>query len=357
MRKMMILILAALFLGSVATVTSTTSMAAEQAKPITLTAAFPQPDPSFLSEQYKWWANEFGKRTGGKVTIKSHWMQSLVKYKDALPSVQSRFVDIAYLGAVYHPSNLPYFMMVDTLYNCDEDYVAAMLAVFDTVENEPHVKAEMEKNKIVMLANYHGGQCQFGSKKCISSVKDLQKKSIRTMGGVRAEFHKALGATPVPLIMTDIYEAVDRGTIDMWADVGIMPVHIDKISQVAPCVFMASYGSPLCYGVFMNADVFKSLPKDVQEMIPKLRRDFGIRFAQTLMELEESFFKEDEKKYGVKRIYPSAEDKKVLREAGQKANETFIKQQEAGGHKGAGDVVAYYTKALKKYEAERAKKK
>ena len=32
-------------------------------------------------------------------------------------------------------------------------------------------------------------------------------------------------------------------------------------------MFMANYGTPLCYGVFMNLDVFKSLPKDIQEMI------------------------------------------------------------------------------------------
>ena len=63
-----------------------------------------------------------------------------------------------------------------------------------------------------------------GFKKCINSVKELRGMSVRTMGGVRAEFLKQLGANPVNLVITDVYEAVDRGMIHAWADAALAPL-------------------------------------------------------------------------------------------------------------------------------------
>jgi TRAP-type C4-dicarboxylate transport system substrate-binding protein len=353
----MVLILAGLVLGGAAALLSTTSMAAEQAKPIILTWSAPQPEIGFLGDQYKWYANEFEKRAGGRVRIKIHWDQSLAKYKDALPAVQNRTADIAFLGANYHLSQLPLYAMIDTIYNCHEDYVAATLASIDTAENEPNVKAELERQKIVLVAPYLGGALQMGFKKCINSLQDVKGMAIRTQGGIRAEFLRQLGANPVPMVSTDMYEALRKGTIDAWADGGIMPAHSHKIPEVAKCIYMINSGTPAAFGVFMNLDVFKSLPKDIQEMISKLNREFGVRYAEALMEVEPKLLQENEKKHDLKIMYPSPEDQNILFEAGRKANEIFVKQQESAGHTAAADVVSFYSNRLKKYEDERTKKK
>ena len=75
------------------------------------------------------------------------------------------------------------------------------------------------------------------------------------------------------------------------------------------------------------------------------------------MKTEAETILEWETKFGVKKMYPSPEDQKILFEAGRKANEVFIKQQESAGHAAAGKVLNYYVSAMKKYEDERAKKK
>jgi len=322
-----------------------------------LTWSAPQPEIGFLGDQYKWYAKQFENRTGGRAVIQIHWDQSLAKYKDALPAVQNRTTDIAFLGANYHLSQLPLYAMIDTIYNCHEDYVAATLASIDTAENEPNVKAELERQKIVLVAPYMGGALQMGFKKCINSLQDVKGMSIRTQGGIRAEFLRHLGANPVPLLSTEIYEAMRKGTIDAWADGGIMPAHLQKFPEVSKCIYMVNSGTPAAFGVFMNLDVFKSLPGDIQEMIPKLSRSFAVRYAEALMDLEPKLFEENEKKHGLKIMYPSPEDQKILFEAGRKANETFIKQQESAGRTAAGDVVSFYSNRLKKYEDERARKK
>ena len=48
-------------------------------------------------------------------------------------------------------------MMVDNFGNTTKDYGAAVLAVLDTEENEPNLKAELEKEGVVPIAPYFGG--------------------------------------------------------------------------------------------------------------------------------------------------------------------------------------------------------
>lgn len=357
MRRMMVLILTGLVLGCMATLISTTSMAAEQAKPVTLRWSLPMPEKSWFGPQYKWWASELEKRTGGRVAAQIFWMESLTKLKDALPAVQNRFADMAHAVGFYHPSNFPLMLALDSIYNCNKDYVAAMLAGIETIETEPNLRAEMEREKVVQVAPYHGGAFQMGFKKCINSVKELKGMSIRTMGGVRAEFLKQLGANPVNIVFTDTYEAVSRGMIQAWADAGVVAASSVKLPEVAKCLYMINSGTFLGAGSFMNLEVFRGLPQDVQQIILNLRKDFSVHFAQSLMDTEAEVIREWETKFGVIRMVPSPEDEKILFEAGRKANEIFVKQQESAGHTAAGKVLSFYMNAMKKYEDERARKK
>lgn len=357
MKKMIVLILTGLVLVCITNTTWTTCMAAEQAKPITLTFSIPAPETSWVADHFKWWVNEFERRAGDRVKIQKFWMESLTKHKDNLSAVKNRFTDIAWVTNTYHPSDFPFFMMVDGVYNTHEDYVAAILACVDTVENEPNVKAELEKQKVVHLFPWHGGAWQIVTKKCLNSIKDLKGMTIRTVGGIRSEFYKQLGASPVPLSAPESYEALDRGTVEASGDGGIVVMHMFKLQQIVKCVYMINSGTQVGSAALMNIDVFKSLPKDVQEIVPKLRRESAVRLAQSQMEMEAGMRKEWETKYGVTFKYPSEEDQKILVEAGRKANEAFVKQQESRGHQEAGKVLNFYMNALKKYEDERAKKK
>ena len=78
-------------------------------------------------------------------------MESLVKWKDMLRGVQSGIADIGWGSSTYHPSNLPLFLMLDNPFSFRQDYVAALLALIDTTENEPNLRAEMERESIIMM--------------------------------------------------------------------------------------------------------------------------------------------------------------------------------------------------------------
>jgi TRAP-type transport system periplasmic protein len=357
MKKVRILILVGLALGCIASLRSTTCMAAEQVNPITLRWTSPLPATSWQAKQHQWYADELEKRTGGRVKLQIYWSESLIKVKDALPALQNRSVDMAHLPGSYYPNNFPLLMMCDGVFNSREDYAAAILALVETAENEPNVRAEIAREKLVPIIPWHGGASQIGLKQCVNSVNDLKGKSIRTLGGLKAEFYKQLGATPVFVSAPEVKEALDGGKVEVAGDLSIASAFMFKVVDVVKCFYMVYSGAPLTAFVHMNVDVFKSLPQDVQNMIPKLRREFGVRFAEGLMEYEAGLYRECETKYGLTRKYPTPEDQKILFEAGRKANEAFVQQQESAGRPAAGKVFSFFMNALKRYEDERAKKK
>jgi len=178
MKRISVLIVMGVCLLFITPLFSTTVLAQDAFKPITLKFADAIPQQSWFGQQHQWWANEVEKRTGGKVKVQIFWMESLVKWKDMLPGVQSGMADLGWISSTYHPSNLPLYLMLDNPFAFRQDYGAAMLASIDTMDKEPNLKAEIEREGIILVCPYISGQMQIASKKPIDSNKDLKGKTI-----------------------------------------------------------------------------------------------------------------------------------------------------------------------------------
>jgi len=343
--------------------TFSTACMAQELKPMTLKMANVVAENSWFGKQHKWWAGEVEKRTGGKIKVQIFWMESLVKWKDALPGIQSGMADAVWVSSTYFPSQLPRYLMLDNLFNFGDDYVSAVLALIDTVDNEPNLKAEMEKEDIILICPHISGHAPIGTKKCLNSVRDLKGKSLRTYGGVRTQFYTNLGANPIFMSFSDLYEAMDRGTIDVIGDMAVVLSDAFKLYEVVKCMYannppgQTGPGGAIASGFYMTRKRFNGFPKDTQKMFLDLRKEYGIRYAQTLMDDEEATRNVWRTKHGVTFKNASTEDQKFILEAGNRANEEMFKKQESGGHKGVREVWDYYLKARKKHETERAKKK
>src|SRR5262245_55980189 len=333
---------------------------AQELKPQTLRMANTVGENSWFGRQHKWWASEVEKRTGGKLKVQIFWLESLVKWKDALPGIQSGVADLAWVSSTYFPSELPRYLVLDNLFNFGDDYVAAMLALLDTVDNEPNLKAELAKADIILAPPPTSGHAPVGTKTPMKSIKELKGKSLRTYGGVRTQFYANLGANPIFMSFSDMYEAMNRGTVDALGDMAIVLSNAFKLQEVVKAVHsnappsVHGNGGALASGFYMSLKKFNALPKETQKVLLDLRREYGVRYAQTLMDDENAIRKDWETKYGVRFYDGSPEDQKFILEAGNAANEAMIKQQEADGHKGVREVWDYYLKARQKYEAERA---
>lgn len=335
---------------------ATPGTAAEPFKPVTLKYSTYVAQTSWHGELHQWWGNEVEKRTGGKVKIQNFWMESLTKHKDGLPSVQSGMCDLTWLSSTYHPSQLPLFLITDNPFNFGNDYVASVQAITETMEKEPNLKAELERENIIQMMPHISGHTQLASKKCFASLADLKGKTLRTYGGGRAKYYESLGANPIFMPYPEIYEAIDRGTISAY-DCAIVLSHGFKHYEVTKCILLTNSGGSLASGVFMNLKTFKSLPGDIQKTLLDLRKEYGMKMAQKQMDDEAKYFKEWNTKYGVTLKSLTPQEQKINLEAGKQAQEYMLKKQESDGHGAVRKVWDYYMTARKKYEGERAQKK
>ncbi len=335
---------------------SRTSFAAESFQPITLKYADAVVEKSWFGNHHKWWASEVEKRSNGKIKVQIFWMESLVKWKDMLPGVQSGMADLGWISSTYHPSNLPLYIILDNVSNFHQDYAAAILALIDTLDNEPNLRAEMERENIILVSPHIAGQAGIGTKRCFDSIKDLKGKTLRTYGGSRTQFFEYLGANPVFMSYSDLYEAMDRGTVSAIDMVPVLSAAF-KHYEVVKCIYLLNCGGALASGTYMNRKLFNKFPNDIQKMFIDLRREYAIRYGESLMDDEDKAYREWQTKYGVTIKHPSPDDQKLIQDASKKAIEYMLKKQESDGHTAVRKVWDHYTKALKKFEDQRAKKK
>jgi TRAP-type C4-dicarboxylate transport system substrate-binding protein len=307
------------------------------------------PEKSFMGGLQKWWANEIEKRTNGRVKIQIFWMESLIEWKDMYHGVKSGVAEIGNPCSTYDPSIFPLFMVLDMPYNV-RDYWAGNMAAIDTAENEPHLKAELEKAGIKFLANHNSGFFQMATRKPFTSISELRGKSFRTFGGARIKWMENLGINPIFMSYGEIYEAMDRGTI-FGFDLVFQLSDAFKHYEVCKYVGLANSGLVVTCPTSINLKVWNSLPKDIQDVFLKVREEYAARFAEELYKLESGFMEKWKTKHGVTIQKLSPEEDRIAREAGRKAQEWFLDKQEAGGHP-ARKVWDYFQKSQRKYEEE-----
>jgi TRAP-type C4-dicarboxylate transport system substrate-binding protein len=306
-----------------------------------------------MGQHYQWWANEVEKRTKGRYKVQMYWMQSLAKQTDALPALQSGLCDITFISANYFVSNFPLFIALDLPGNGGKDYLAPVQALMDSVDNQPALKAELDKQKVVLMVPYTSGLMQFGFKTRPEGLKDLKGKTIRSVGTGVSKYLENLGANPVFMSYNDIYEAIDRGTIG-GSSISMIMSDALKHSEIMKGVLMGNYAVSLAVGVYINQDVYKKMPPDVQKILMDLRTELGIRFATAIKDFEAKIYRNwmDD---GVSVITLSADDRKINDKAIKDARD-FLLDDYAKKTPEIRNVWDYYSKAVSKFEAANAKK-
>ncbi len=332
---------------------------AQELKTQTWKMAVPVAERSWFGTMHKWWGGEVEKRSGGRIKVQYFWSDSLVKWADALPGIQSGIADLAWVSSTYFPAKFPNYMMLDNVFNFGDDYVAALQAEIDTIENQPDLKAELAKEDIVFLMPHISGHAPVGTKQPIKSVRELKGKSMRTYGGVRVQFYQSLGANPIFMTFPDMYQAMERGTVDALGDMALLLSNAFKLYEVARNVHMANppgvkgNGGALASGFFMTGKKFRELPPEMQKMLMELRAEYAVRYGQSLMDDEATIRNDWINKHKATFANSSPEDEKLIVEAANAANETMFKKQESDGHKNVRVVWNHFQNARKKFEAAR----
>jgi len=308
------------------------------------------PPKSFPGGLHKWWASELEKRTNGRIKVKLFWMGSLVKWKDMLHGVSAGIADVGHIASTYHSSELPLFMLIDLPYNAT-DYWAAMMACTDTAWNEPNLRAELERNNIKVIGPWCSGGFNICTRKAFRSLADLKGETFRSYGGAWINLAQNVGINPIFMPYSEIYEALDRGAIDgnfncPW-QISDAFKHQEVVKQASAIDWGFIVGGS---SIQMNLKVWNGLPKDIQEIIKQLCFDTTEYWTKKLHEVEAPI-KVKWEKAGVICNEMSPEDDAIMRAAGQKAQDAFIKKLESQGHP-ARKTWDYFRSRVAHYEKE-----
>lgn len=324
-------------------------------QPIKLTFQIHVAPTTNAGKAYTEYGRMIEERTQGKVTIEFFWSNSLFALNEALRATADGIADMALVSGGYFPGELPITGTFEHAFNASDLWVGQRATSRLQLESKA-LQQEYERNGVKWVAPFTSGTFQFFLPKASSwsTNSDFSGRSIRTSGGARAEWQKALGAEPIFMAITEVYEAAERGVI--WGFENTLGLADDlKHNEIVGSVIHVNSGVVMGAATIMDLDRWNSLPEPIQKII----LDTGIEWGETvqarsIIEAERSI-QEKWEAQGIRFIAPSAEDLDQMRKLGREvaSNAAVAADARAGSDNAARETLEELWRKVDEAEAER----
>ncbi len=336
MKRTMVVILLVFSLGLG---TWADSQAQAPAQPIRLKAAFWVPPHGYFAASQDWFLKEIESRSKGKIVFERYWGQSLVGARDIPDAMAGGVADVGSILPGYYPGKFP-LADVGSMPSVAEHNWSALMALHEIFQTVAEVRDESAKRGIKMLLPIGSGPYYLLTrKKEIKSIEDLKGVKLRSLG-YQAKLVQALGGTPVSMPITEVFDALHKGTIDgvvCDADIG----HNYGLDRGSKYFTTVPFG---CASFFMGISLkaFNALPDDLQKMIDGAVLDGINAFAQVYeidgLQKQAKGMRDE----GVQFVtFPAGEAEKVKKISTEKIWGAWVEEQDKKGLAGKKTFEAY----------------
>jgi TRAP-type C4-dicarboxylate transport system substrate-binding protein len=338
MRSKFWLIVAALCL-SVSLLIPTISQAASN-KPTELRFNYSMPGKTPPANGWNWFAEEMGKRSGGRVTVTTYPFGALFKIRQAVENIVAGTADLTNLSVRTFAKRYPLLSvtLIPTITwpNDTPGTVASGRAIMKLIREFPEMDKELEDFVVVwvtQLTSYN-----IISTKPIYKPSDLKGMKIGA-GGVQGQFVKMHGGSGVAIVPPKSYLSLKTGVVDgMVQSYNSMGAY--KLWEVAGHVTVVPMGRvPL--PVVMNKQSYNSLSPDLQKMIMDVG-DESLTVSTDGMYAGGKKGKVKLTNGGVKIFTPTAAELAVWTKAFQPMEAKWLADRKKEGFKVAPKVLARY---------------
>lgn len=230
------------------------------------------------------WAQAVSEATDGEVTFEPVGNSALVTIPETLDAIAGSVVPAAMGVASAMAGTIPAFGYLELNLSVPvnnpptED---AMPQIFPDVEKL--LLAHDAKALWIMPAFGGGLAC---TQEILESVDEWEGKKIRTAGRWQAKQMEAAGASPVSLPASDIYTALQNGTIDCALISGSIYLS-NSLFEVAP--YFSDYGfAGNMLITLVGIDVWEDLSEAQQQAITKISDETTVRGTRELREISAS---------------------------------------------------------------------
>lgn len=243
------------------------------AKPIELTYANFFPPTHIQSQLPESWCKEVEKRTNGKVKITYYPGGTLLKGNKIFTGILDGIADMGTSVMGYTPGIFKEMEAIDLPIGYPNAHVATKV-----INDFYHKFKPKALNKVKVMYFHAHGPGILHSKKPVRKLEDLRGMKIRSYG-FTVKVAQAFGGVPVAMGQGGAYEALQKGV----ADATIAPMEVLKgwkqaevIKSTTECY---SIGYTAGFFVVMNLDKWNSLPKDVQQVIEDVNKEWVVKYG------------------------------------------------------------------------------
>jgi TRAP-type C4-dicarboxylate transport system substrate-binding protein len=215
------------------------------------------------------WCDEVEKRTNGRVKVNLHPGATLTAASQTYESVVKEIIDIGFgpMGAT--TGRFPLMEVMDLPLGLKSASKSSRLSneLFKTFDPK-----ELSDVKVLFMLSSPPAYLQ--TRNPVRNLEELKGTKLRAVGGTTTKVTAALGAVPLALGPTDVYDALSKGVAD-----GAIVIS-DALAQLKWGEFLryTTINTRTSYvnsGYFvMNLNKWKSLPPDVQEIIDALSIEY-----------------------------------------------------------------------------------
>jgi TRAP-type C4-dicarboxylate transport system substrate-binding protein len=228
------------------------------------------------------WAKEVEKRTNGAVKINMFPGATLTPADQCYDGVVKGISDIGMSVLSYTKGRFPLCEVIDLPLGFKNGTQATKLC---NAFNEKFKPKELDNVKIMYMHGHGPGILH--TKKPVSKIEGLKGMKIRCTG-TSAKIVTALGATPVAMPQTETYDALQKGV----AEGMLSPIETLKGWKFAEVISSTTrnLGSSYTVGFFvaMNKKKWDALPKDVQDTIEAINREWIDKTGATWDQLDQA---------------------------------------------------------------------
>ena len=231
----------------------------EQPDPMTLTFATHLPETGVDGASLKYFFEEVSKETGGLLTFEYYFAGSLVSATDSLTSVSEGLTDIAFVPEGFFETQFYPTFVATIPYTTTSEWVTNK-ALYEMFQTYAPFREMCAAQNVVNLGVVAPSELAMCSNLKIESLNDLTGLKIRAMGAVNADMTK-LGATPVAMAANEIYEALERKTVDAATGIPVTLAVSSKLQEISDYFIYTGYGMYTTSSIYMNKAVYDKLPE------------------------------------------------------------------------------------------------
>ena len=218
-------------------------------------------------------AEEIEKRSGGKITVETHYGHPIADHTEIFDALADGRVDVSYTNPAYEPDLFPAFDdLVSITSSLPESPMAgelvAVAALTELAWSSEQIREDFEAQGLVPLVPVNPPGAYFSvCGEPGSTAEDWQGRQVRIGSTVHSDLVSSMGGSPVSLEYLETYEALQRRTIDCTMIVMSAAVESGYFEIAPNMQYTGEQALPRVFGSMLAGSTIDNMPTPYQQIV------------------------------------------------------------------------------------------